>query len=592
MKKITILFALIAVSIYGAKAQNISQGSTQYNGNIYHLGGNLGIKTNTPMVPLQVNANAYTDNMILGSATGGFSLTGTNGQYGLFSGVSYDGHVWIQVGRNDGNTATYPLTLQSQGGHVGIGTTAPKFKFHIRGGNANSELMTLGTTTTSNFALTSADGGQYGLFAGVGNTGRAWLQVGRYDTNTPYDLTLQAAGGNVGIGTIEPNARLQINTYRPILLGSNGDQGIYGSSIGFNAVINSSSVPNQFTKLGGTIQQGGAAIVVDYSGSMYFQTYNAGTENASTINYNPQVTFFNNGYVGIGTTTPNYKLDVAGSIHLRSLNATLEMGNADNSASYGSIGFNNTTNDVEIKQKYNSGAIRLFTNTTNERLTILENGNVGIGTSNPQSSLNVSRGWSTGLTFQTNSAAIFEQTDYSSPFAVVQILMKTGNANAANSKGLVIKDTWGSDDPSRFAIYQEGGCKNYFEGNVGIGTTNPTAKLAVNGIIKAKEVKVTIEAVDWPDFVFNSNHKLRPLGEVEQFIKANNHLPEIPTETEVKQNGVGLGEMNAKLLQKIEELTLYMIEQQKQMIEQQKVNEQQNRLIEDLVKQIGKTTKK
>jgi hypothetical protein len=54
---------------------------------------------------------------------------------------------------------------------------------------------------------------------------------------------------------------------------------------------------------------------------------------------------------------------------------------------------------------------------------------------------------------------------------------------------------------------------------------------------------------------------------VEQFIKANNHLPEIPTEAEVKQNGVGLGEMNAKLLQKIEELTLYMIEQQKQINE-------------------------
>jgi hypothetical protein len=55
------------------------------------------------------------------------------------------------------------------------------------------------------------------------------------------------------------------------------------------------------------------------------------------------------------------------------------------------------------------------------------------------------------------------------------------------------------------------------------------------------------------------------LGEVEQFIKANNHLPEIPTEAEVKENGVGLGEMNAKLLQKVEELTLYLIDLQKQI---------------------------
>jgi len=111
-------------------------------------------------------------------------------------------------------------------------------------------------------------------------------------------------------------------------------------------------------------------------------------------------------------------------------------------------------------------------------------------------------------------------------------------------------------------------------GNVGIGTSNPGIyKLAVEGIIGAREVKVTTDS--WADFVFKPNYNLRPLSEVEQFIKANNHLPEIPSEAEVKENGIGLGEMNAKLLQKVEELTLYLIEQNKEIIEMKKENEKQ-----------------
>jgi hypothetical protein len=101
-----------------------------------------------------------------------------------------------------------------------------------------------------------------------------------------------------------------------------------------------------------------------------------------------------------------------------------------------------------------------------------------------------------------------------------------------------------------------------YAGNVGIGTITPTEKLSVNGTIKAKEVKVE---TNWSDFVFEEDYKLQPLSEVESFIKENKHLPDIPSETEVKENGVSLGEMDAKLLQKIEELTLYVIEMQKEL---------------------------
>lgn len=101
-------------------------------------------------------------------------------------------------------------------------------------------------------------------------------------------------------------------------------------------------------------------------------------------------------------------------------------------------------------------------------------------------------------------------------------------------------------------------------GNVGIGVADPgNYKLAVNGTVHAKEVKVDLNG--WSDFVFTDDYKLKKLEYVESFINENKHLPDIPSEKEVLDNGIQLGEMDAKLLQKIEELTLYIIEMNKKM---------------------------
>lgn len=115
-------------------------------------------------------------------------------------------------------------------------------------------------------------------------------------------------------------------------------------------------------------------------------------------------------------------------------------------------------------------------------------------------------------------------------------------------------------------------------GNVGIGTPNPQSLLAVNGTITATRVKVTQNG--WADFVFQPSYQLPSLAEVETFIRHNKHLAGIPSETDVKTNGLDVGEMQVKLLQKIEELTLYMIDLNKKVETQQQLISAQQQLIE------------
>lgn len=102
-------------------------------------------------------------------------------------------------------------------------------------------------------------------------------------------------------------------------------------------------------------------------------------------------------------------------------------------------------------------------------------------------------------------------------------------------------------------------------GNVGINTTNPHELLSVNGTILAKQVKVSTQAADWPDYVFSKNYNLKNIYDIESFIKTNKHLPDVPSAKSVEENGVDLGKMNKILLQKVEELTLYLIQQQKEI---------------------------
>lgn len=126
---------------------------------------------------------------------------------------------------------------------------------------------------------------------------------------------------------------------------------------------------------------------------------------------------------------------------------------------------------------------------------------------------------------------------------------------------------------------QRNSFKNLTEknGKIGIGTTNPDELLTVKGIIHTQEVKVDLKGSVAPDYVFEKyfsgfsdlmpEYELISLEKLELFLKKNNHLPNIPSASEMETNGILLKEMNLLLLQKIEELTLYTLQQQKEIEE-------------------------
>jgi len=192
-------------------------------------------------------------------------------------------------------------------------------------------------------------------------------------------------------------------------------------------------------------------------------------------------------------------------------------------------------------------------------------GSVGIGTSTP------------GYALEVHSATGYNVAVLSSSGSgnILRMLHTGAGTNLKNADFQYIS---GNFYFSRYNDDWSGGSSLLTilnSGNVGIGETNPQSKLAVNGNITAKDIMVT--NTGWSDYVFQPGYRLRPLSEVRAYIQANHHLPDIPTEAEVKAQGASVGEMQAKLLAKIEELTLHMI----QADERNTRLEKQNRELQD-----------
>ncbi|TKC56601.1 hypothetical protein FBD94_23090 [Pedobacter hiemivivus] len=202
--------------------------------------------------------------------------------------------------------------------------------------------------------------------------------------------------------------------------------------------------------------------------------------------------------------------------------------------------------------------------------TFPENGNIGIGTMSPSTTLHIN-----GITSIRSSIPTDGFLSINPGGPTTQGYINWWKPGSSRIAYLGYNDGVGYDN---LGLTLEGGNFIINGGNVAIGTNDTRGyKFAVNGNIRAKEIK--IEVNNWPDYVYTKSYPLPSLQETEKHIKEKGHLPGIPSAEEVKANGIDLGEMNAKLLQKIEELTLHLIEMEKKNTIQQKVNDDQNKVL-------------
>ncbi|WCT13683.1 hypothetical protein [Mucilaginibacter jinjuensis] len=203
---------------------------------------------------------------------------------------------------------------------------------------------------------------------------------------------------------------------------------------------------------------------------------------------------------------------------------------------------NNTNSDFTARNIFVNNAVGIGTSETYfSPLTVQSNSSKTVVTQTKVAEFKTDEAFSINpfkLTFLVTGAPVLANRSYS---------LQTGDHNVVNGGNLLLQP---------------------IAGNVGIGTTTPDQMLTVKGIVHSNEVIVDTNI--FPDYVFDKDYDLTSLKDVKTYIDQNHHLPEIPSAAQVAKEGINLGEMNTKLLKKIEELTLYLLEKDRQVNGQSK----------------------
>lgn len=276
------------------------------------------------------------------------------------------------------------------------------------------------------------------------------------------------------------------------------------------------------------------------------------TTKDGTTSFGEKMRLTGEGFLGIGTTNPGFLLNFPNAVG----DKIALWGNTGNHYGFGIQGslLQVHTDVVGSDVAFGYGTSASMT----ETMRIKGNGLVGIGTSTPLQNFVVT-GATPSILVGYNSSSLDNNVESG------RIYFDEGVNYTSGRCGFEMHY---DGSTNKFEI--NSGCTGFVNnltitrstGNVGIGTANPTNKLDVNGIIRGNEV---IVETGWADYVFKNDYKLKPLSEVENFIKTNQHLPNVPSAANIQEKGAHVAELMTKMMEKIEELTLYTINQQKEI---------------------------
>ncbi|WP_299161127.1 hypothetical protein [uncultured Tenacibaculum sp.] len=556
MKKIVFTLAMFSIAMIGYAQTPVVQGAD----------GKVGIGTTTPSAKLEVVHETNSGEV---SKVG---MTVIRNTQISANGTSYDTGVYSRIG-----SFSIPSGITDSGYRIGVNASSFAVSNNFAGilkdnvgvwARAGIHVATPGATIKRAVAvnaeiLDNVTGttieNAYGVFISTNGYNQSNV-INRYDLYAGTAAAKNYFAGNVGVGVQNPKAKLHVAN-------NITGQGDSKANMSENSILTlkphaTNSTNMQFAQ-------------VNNGNGMGIQVTNSSNTANWDIALNPY-----GGNIGIGTAKP----ETNSILHIKDLtkSSKITIETADDKEAL--INFSGQTSEFSLGYVRSDGSFRFVLGdqlNSNERMRIDSKGKVGIGTTTPSEKLEVYNSVTTP--------------------GVISLRSSRNDASYVDVGRVVAKQ--GTTEVSRIGMPRAGGTNTGFltfwtkesnssplkesmrineKGNVGIGTTDTKGfKLGVNGKIATTEVKVATYA-NWSDFVFEKEYKLPTLTQVENHIKEKGHLKDIPSAAEVKKEGFFLGEMDAKLLQKIEELTLYTIQQEKQLKRQLNLIVNQTKEIKEL----------